>query len=146
MESVDALDFLLGNWSISRSLHDHQSDISGSFVGSAVFTELETSGFVRRAGYEESGKLQFGTHTGDARRRLVFVGQGGTGVEVVFADGSPFVDLDLRTGTWQGIHPCRDDSHEIVFAVASRNEIREFWRVRGPQNDYEASAILKRLS
>jgi hypothetical protein len=147
MKVADPLHFLLGNWSITRSIHDHRSGGSGMFEGLAVFTETEfdeNSGLVTRASYEELGELRFGAHAGEAHRRLEYVRRGSAGIEVFLADGGPFVHLDLSTGTWQATHPCGDDHHEIVFTVASADEIREFWRVRGPETDYEAEAFLKR--
>ena len=149
MKIAQPLPFLLGHWGITRSIYDHRSGISGLFEGSAVFTEREPngkSGLVTRASYEESGELQFATHTGEAHRRLEYVGRGGTGVEVFFPDGRPFIHIDLSTGTWQAVHPCCDDHHQIAITVPSGNEIREFWRVRGPNKDYAASALLKRLA
>lgn len=149
MKVADPLHFLLGNWNITRSIHDHRSGISGMFEGLAIFAEREfneNSGLVTRASYEESGELQFGTYAGEAHRRLEYVRRGAASIEVFFADESPFLQLDLRTGTWQATHPCGDDHHEIAFTVPSEAEIREFWRVHGPQTDYEAAAIFKRLT
>jgi hypothetical protein len=149
MKIADPLDFLMGKWSITRSIYDHLSGTSGLFEGSVVYTEREPgddSELERRVSYEESGELRFGTHTGEARRHLEYVRRSGTGLEVLFADGRPFIHLDLGTGAWQAIHPCRDDHHEIVITVPSRDQIRELWRVRGPETDYEASALLTRLA
>jgi hypothetical protein len=146
MEIADLLRFLLGDWSITRSISDHRSGLSGTFEGSAVFTALsEDSGLLTRASYEESGTLQFGTHTGEAHRRLEFVRGGDASIEVFFADGRPFVRLDLTPELWQATHLCGDDHHAIAYTVVSEGEIREFWRVRGPETDYEAVALLKRL-
>jgi hypothetical protein len=149
MKIADPLSFLLGTWSLTRSIHDHRSGASGVFEGSAAFTAIERSertGLVIRAGYEESGELRFGTYTSEAHRRLEYVRRGATAVEVFFPDGSPFVQLDFSTGTGRAVHPCRDDHHEIAITVLSGDEIREDWQVSGPQTEYEASALLKRLS
>ena len=60
-------------------------------------------------------------------------------------DGTPFVDLDLRSGTWRSVHLCGEDHHEIVTVARSLGEVEERWRVRGPTTNYDAVAILRRV-
>jgi Family of unknown function (DUF6314) len=149
MNIADPLQFLLGAWAITRSIDDHQSGEFGTFEGSAVFTETEVdggSGRVTTASYEESGGLRLGSHTSEAHRRLEYRAPSpGTGVDVFLSDGSPFIHLDLSNGTWQGVHLCGNDQQEISIAVPTEDEIQELWRVRGPETDYEASTVFKRL-
>jgi hypothetical protein len=150
MQIADPLRFLLGTWSITRSIDDHRSGMSGLFEGSAVFTEIEIdedSGLVTRASYEESGDLQFASHKGEAHRRLEYRAPiDGNSIDVVFSDGSPFIHLDLGGEVWRAVHLCGDDYQEIAITVPTGNEVRELWRVRGPETDYEASAVLTRLA
>jgi Family of unknown function (DUF6314) len=149
MDIADPLQFLLGAWSITRSIDDHQSGDSGTFEGSAVFTETEVDGDfgrVTKASYEESGELRLGSHTSEAHRRLEYrAPRCGAVVDVFLSDGSPFIHLDLSSGTWQGVHLCGDDRQEISITVPTGNEFRELWRVRGPETDYEAITIFHRL-
>jgi Family of unknown function (DUF6314) len=75
MDIADPLQFLLGAWSVTRSIDDHQSGEFGAFEGSAMFTETEVdedSGRVTRASYEESGELRLGSHSSEAHRRLEY--------------------------------------------------------------------------
>jgi hypothetical protein len=50
------------------------------------------------------GELRFGAHTGQARRTLEYRQLDDVTVMVYFANGRPFVDLDLSTGAWQNNH------------------------------------------
>jgi Family of unknown function (DUF6314) len=144
MKIVDTLNFLLGQWTLERFLTDHRSGINGRFEGSVTIAGA-LSGHGPRAHYDETGILRFGSHRGPAARRLELVRLESTVVMLHFADGKPFVDLDLRSGTWRSIHPCGEDHYETVTVVRSPDEVEEHWRVRGPTQDYDAVAILRRL-
>lgn len=147
MEIVDTLGFLLGTWNVMRSMEDHQSGTRGSFEGTATLTEMRPAGDSARgrtARFEEAGELHFGTHTGQAHRRLEYVQLDNATVMLYFADGRPFVDLDLRTGAWRSCHPCADDRYEIATFVRSRDLMEERWRVRGPTTSYDAVSTLTR--
>jgi hypothetical protein len=148
-EVADTLTFLIGRWTIVRSIVDHRSGTPGTFEGSAALVALSTpdSGAgVTQARYEESGQLHFGSYTGSARRCFDYVRYNGTGVMISFADGRPFVDLDLTRGIWRSIHRCGEDLHEIVTAVRSDAVLEERWRVRGPLTNYDATTTFTRVS
>lgn len=101
---------------------------------------------VDRARYDEEGELRFGAHVGPATRRLGFTRVGDGAVTLHFADGRPFVDLDLRSGAWSGVHSCGDDRYEITTVVRSHAVVQEHWRVRGPVKAYDAATTLVRVS
>jgi hypothetical protein len=148
MEIVDTFTFLLGRWTLERVVTDHRSGTDGRFEGNVVIAEAQSDRnhpFDRRARYDETGTLHFGGHVGTASRRLELVRLENAAVMLYLADGTPFVDLDLRSGTWRSVHPCGEDHHEIVTAARSPDEVEEHWRVRGPTEDYDAVAILRRL-
>jgi hypothetical protein len=148
MEIVDTLGFLRGTWAIVRSIEDHRIGTRGSFKGTATLISLPIDSDVAlepRAHYAEVGELRFGTHTGRARRTLEYRQVDAVTVMIYFADGRPFVDLDLRTGVWQSDHVCGDDRHEIATFVRSGDMVVERWRVRGPMTDYEAIALHTRV-
>jgi Family of unknown function (DUF6314) len=143
MEIVDTFSFLLGQWTLERLLTDHRSGTDGRFEGSVAITGMP-SGPGSRAHYDEAGTLCFGGHEGPASRSLELVRLDDGAVMLHFTDGKPFVDLDLRNGEWSSHHPCGEDSYEIHTVVRSRGEVEERWRVRGPTEDYEAVATLRR--
>jgi hypothetical protein len=148
MVVTDTLGFLVGTWTVDRSVEDHRSGISGCFQGTAVLAGIpaeDGAEGVARASYHESGELRFGAHTGPASRRLEYVRLGGA-VMLYFADGRPYTDLDLRPGAWRGEHQCVADHYDVRTVVRSQDELHEVWRVRGPDKDYDAATTLRRLS
>lgn len=146
MEVVDTLSFLLGTWGLARSIDDHRAQALGSFRGIAT---VEAPGPApERSGwghYQESGELRFGWRTVPARRRLEIRRQDGGAAMLLFSDGRPFVDLDLRHGVCRRVHRCGEDRYEIATVVRSGDLVQEHWRVRGPHKDYEATTTLTRL-
>jgi Family of unknown function (DUF6314) len=148
MKVVDTLNFLLGQWALERFFTDHRSGTDGRFEGSATVTPSSSglgAGVGPRAHYEEVGTVYFGRHEGPASRSLELVRRESGVVMLYFTDGKPFVDLDLRSGEWRSAHPCGEDHYEILTLVRSPSEIEEHWRVRGPTEDYDAVATLRRL-
>jgi Family of unknown function (DUF6314) len=149
MTIADTLTYLLGQWSLERSLTDHRSGTDGRFEGIVTVAGAPPGQIAAdgpRARYDEAGTLHFGNHRGPAARSLELVRLESTVVMLHFTDGKPFVDLDLRSGTWRSCHPCGEDLYEMVTVVRSSDEVEERWRVRGPTKDYDAVAILRRLA
>lgn len=148
VDVADTLGFLLGRWSIQRSLV-HRDGTVAAFVGTGIFTPRPDAGGSprqRRARYEEAGDLRVGAYAGRATRQLDYAaGAGGGPVTVCFCDGRPFVDLDLSAGSWTAHHPCADDDYEITTRVLARDLVEERWRVRGPTKSYDATTTLTRL-
>ena len=149
---VDTFGFLLGKWTLVRFLRDHRSGTDGRFEGSATATIVQApsggnavASAGTRARYDEAGTLRFGSHVGPASRSLELVRLESAVVMLYFTDGKPFVDLDLRNGTWRSSHPCGEDHYDIVTIVRSPGEVEEHWRVRGPTEDYDAVSVLRRL-
>src|SRR5215470_571872 len=133
MKILDTLDFLQGSWDLNRSIEDHRSRTSASFHGTAVVavTSMRSDQEPGRANYDEAGELCIGTHAGPASRHLEYTTELGSGVVMIyFADGRPFVDLDIRTGRWQSVHDCGADRYELTTIVRSHGVVEEHWRVR----------------
>jgi hypothetical protein len=149
VQIADTLAFLLGTWELTRSIEDHRSGTSGLFEGRATLLDAgpaETSSACERARYDESGQLRFGSQVTRASRTLIYDRLGKASVMMRFADGNPFVDLDLRSGEWRTVHPCEDDLYELATVVCSENVVQERWRVTGPTKDYAAVTTLTRVA
>ena len=145
MVVTDTLDFLIGTWTVERSIDDHRSGISGHFEGTAVLAGLpQDAASVARAPYQETGELRYGDHAGPARRSLDYVRRGGA-VMLYFTNGRPYVGLDLRSGSWRAEHPCVADLYEVTTIVRTPDELQELWRVRGPDKNYDATTTLRRV-
>jgi hypothetical protein len=145
MEVADTFGFLLGSWRVNRSIEDRQAGISGTFQGSALLVippEWQARGVWAR--YDETGTLEFGGHRGPATRTLGYMRRHDGTVAVFFPDGRPYIDLDLRTGSCERDHPCRDDLYRLKFTVRSLDEFQEHWEVQGPAKNYQATTTLTR--
>ena len=162
MRVSDTLAFAAGHWRIERVLADHRSGTQGRFTGSATLSEPvpaepapaepalsqpDDPGAAPSGPalcYLETGELRFGTHTGPATRTLRYQGRPDGTVNVRFADGHLFYQLDLRSGRCVAVHQCRADRYEITYLVLSENAMEERWQVQGPGKDYQATATLIR--
>lgn len=148
VEISDTLGFLLGTWELERLIDDHRERSRGSFAGSADLVPMAKSDGARlsdRARYDERGQMRFLGHLGPAFRSLEYAQLDESRVMLYFTDGRPFVDLDLRSGAWRSEHPCAEDHYEITTVVRSKNVVQEYWRVRGPETDYDAVTTLRRV-
>jgi len=143
--AVDTLAFLLGAWQLVRSITDHRSGTAGSFSGKATLAAADAGSQIpERAHYEESGELRFGACRSSARRALDYVRLNDGCVLLCFADGRPFIEVDLSEGTCSRTHDCGPDIYEIEMVVISHDLVQERWRVRGPSKDYSAVTALSR--
>ncbi|MGW1392841.1 DUF6314 family protein [Streptomyces nigra] len=128
----EVLSYLAGRWRVDRSVRDLASGDEGSFTGTTVFGSLEGGGLLHR----ESGEFVWRGVPRPAERTLRFLPGGAPGtVDVRFADGRPFHDLDLRTGRHIADHPCSADLYRGEFTVRDEDHWRTVWRVRGPAKD-----------
>jgi hypothetical protein len=139
VEIVDTLEFLLGHWTVERTVDDHRGGAAYRFSGTARVTRVPTG-----ATYHESGQVSTAAHRGPARRTLGLSRHADGSVRLDFADGRPFLNLDLSTGVWAGTHPCRADRYEVSFAVLGADALAERWRVTGPDKDYRARTVWRR--
>ena len=65
-------------------------------------------------------------------------------MEVRFADGRDFYELDLRAD-WTAEHPCREDTYVVVGRVEGPDRWTEHWHATGPEKDYELFTEYERL-
>jgi hypothetical protein len=152
MRVEDTFGFLLGGWSLRRSIEDHRNGSRIDFSGTAEVVELAGERPGERAGvrpgrarYHEHGSVITPAHHGPAERTLLY-DRSDAGLRVSFADGRPFIDLDLSSGSWRAEHPCVADLYELTFTVLDADRIEERWLVRGPRWDYEALTVWQRVS
>jgi len=146
VEVDDTLGFLVGRWRLVRTIRDRLAGVDGVFEGTAEIGGASPSVplLLASADHCEDGALTFGAHSGHAGRRLRYERAGGA-VRALFADGRPFVELDLRPGVWRGVHTCGDDRYEMELRVESADAFLEQWQVQGPAKSYEASTSYRRL-
>ncbi|QKZ22803.1 DUF6314 family protein [Streptomyces chartreusis] len=144
----DALAYLAGRWRAERSVRDLASGDEGEFSGTTVFEPLEDGepprGLMQEAPqglpqgllHRESGTFVWRGVPRPAERTLRFLpGSSPGAVNVRFADGRPFHDLDLSSGRHVADHPCSADLYRGEFTVRDADRWRSVWRVRGPAKD-----------
>ncbi|GGX87099.1 DUF6314 family protein [Streptomyces hiroshimensis] len=137
----DAVAYLTGRWTVDRSLADLDTGAGGSFHGTAAFRPSDDGAYVLHV---EDGELSWGGTVNRAGRTLRLVpGPDGT-ADVMFADGRPFHDLDLRTGRWTPRHPCGRDLYDGTFTVVSPGEWHVQWRTTGPAKNLLQRSVYRR--
>jgi hypothetical protein len=129
----DLAGFLRGSWRLDRDILDGGGTSVGRFTGIGTFeVDPAVPGLLR---YLEEGTLQLGSYEAPASRRLGYHVVGGR-AEVVFGDGRPFHDLDLRAGSHAVEHACGADLYRGRFEVDSDRSWRHEWSVIGPRKDH----------
>lgn len=140
----DALAYLAGVWRAERSVRDLASGDEGEFSGTTVFEPVEDGepprglpqGAPQGLLHRESGTFVWRGVPRPAERTLRFLPGSSPGtVDVRFADGRPFHDLDLSSGRHVADHPCSADLYRGEFTVRDADHWRSVWRVRGPAKD-----------
>ncbi|MCL4423393.1 MAG: DUF6314 family protein, partial [Actinobacteria bacterium] len=132
MNVDDTLEFLLGRWSVHRSIV-HADGRHATFRGMGVFTVQRCAYEPQRqrwAHYEERGSLRFDGSSSSATRQLDYTsGPEDRGVNICFSDVRHFISLDLSAGSWVDRHLCVADLYEISTRVLSPDVIEERWVV-----------------
>ncbi|MFD7436996.1 DUF6314 family protein [Streptomyces sp. NPDC059861] len=128
----EVLAYLAGHWQVRRSVRDLASGDEGHFDGTTAFGPLEGGGLL----HEEAGTFVWRGVARPAERTLRYLPGARHGTaDVRFADGRPFHDLDLTTGSYVADHPCSADLYRGEFTVRDGDRWRSVWRVRGPAKD-----------
>ncbi|MFF0162757.1 DUF6314 family protein [Streptomyces sp. NPDC005263] len=128
----DLLAYLAGSWRVERSVRDLAGGDEGHFGGTTTFGRLDDGGLL----HQERGTFTWRGVPRPAERTLLFLPGGSPGaVDVRFADGRPFHDLDLTAGRHVADHPCSADLYRGEFTVRDQDHWRTVWRVRGPAKD-----------
>ena len=133
MDVAHTFVFLLGAWQVSRTIEDRRAKVSGTFEGSALLVvppEWQARGVWAR--YDETGTLEFGGRSGPARCTLGYMRRQDGTVAIFFPDGSPYIDLDLRTGSCERDHPCREDQYHLEFRSSLPGRVRGTLGSPGP--------------
>ncbi|MDX2540829.1 DUF6314 family protein [Streptomyces sp. WI04-05B] len=132
---ADALRYLAGSWRLERTVRDLAGTDEGTFTGMTTFSPLDEGG-LRGLLHHESGTFVWQGVARPAERTLHFLpGLAPGTVDVRFADGRPFHDLDLTSGRWTTDHPCAADLYRGEFTALGTDRWRAVWRVTGPAKD-----------
>jgi Family of unknown function (DUF6314) len=136
----DLRSFLLGAWRISRRIDDALLGLVGRLEGRALFAPAP-EGLL----YEETGRLRFGAHEGEATQRYRFTIEPPTSATVHRADGSLFHRLELGSGTADIVHDCGADRYCGRYRVLGEDRLSVVWRVTGPRKRYRLATLHSRI-
>ncbi|MEV4347108.1 DUF6314 family protein [Actinoplanes sp. NPDC049596] len=128
--------FLRGRWRVRRRILDHRAGVEGAFIGTAEFAD--------DLSYFEDGELVYDDHRGPATRTLRYEDRGGHRLDVKFADGRDFYQLDLSGEGWSAEHPCAADTYVVAGRITGPDSYTEHWHATGPAKDYELFTTYER--
>lgn len=131
--------YLRGSWRLTRQIRDHRAYADGAFEGSVSLTDCREG-----LHYREEGELSIAGYRGAAWRCYLFHFPSSGRAEVTFPGGRHFHNLDLRSGTWDALHRCGQDSYRGSFEACAEDRLRVTWRIQGPRKDLLLDSWLTR--
>lgn len=144
--AVDLRAYLLGSWSVDRTLWDRSADTRGTFTGVATFIEMD-DGALR---FREDGTVRWEApdgkpFTGPAQREYVLrPSERPDTLEVFFPDGRPFHRMSFASIDESELHWCDPDTYRVKYSLVSRDEYAYSWDVNGPAKNLLLESVLRR--
>lgn len=144
--AVDLRAYLLGSWSVDRTLWDRSADTRGTFNGVATFIEMD-DGALR---FREDGTVRWEApdgkpFTGPAQREYVLrPSERPDTLEVFFPDGRPFHRMSFLPADESELHWCDPDMYRVKYSLVSRDEYAYSWDVSGPAKNLLLESVLRR--
>jgi hypothetical protein len=143
---LDLRAYLLGSWSVDRTLWDRTADTHGTFTGVAMFIEMD-DGALR---FHEQGTVRWATPGGEPffgpAQRTYILRSSDTpdALEVYFADRRPFHRMSFLTADASENHWCDPDTYRVEYSLVSQDEYRYSWNVSGPAKNLLLESVLHR--
>ncbi len=138
--------YLLGGWSLDRTLLDRGTGSRGRFTGVAGFTGTGDGGLH----YREHGTMTWTPagaqpFTGPASREyLLRPADRPDSLDMFFPDGRPFHRMSFADLTSQDRHWCDPDTYRVSYTVIGPEEFRYSWDVTGPAKNLLLESVLRR--
>jgi hypothetical protein len=133
--------YLLGSWTVERSLWDRASGARGTFTGVVRYSGTPDGGLVLR----EDGTMTWPTHTGPAfREYLLRPGDSPAAMDVYFPDGKPFHRMSFRDHANEDSHWCDPDDYKVNYLWGGLDAFSYAWDVQGPAKDLLLESRLRR--
>jgi hypothetical protein len=140
--------YLLGSWSVERTLWDRSSGTRGTFTGVALFSPADDDGL----DFHEEGTVRWptpdgGAFTGPASRNYILQpADSPDAMDMTFPDGRPFHRMSFRETASQDNHWCDPDTYRVTYALRGPDEFSYSWDVQGPRKDLLLESVLRRLA
>jgi hypothetical protein len=147
-QDFDLRTYLLGSWSVERTLWDRSSDARGTFTGVVRFSPKDDDGGLA---FHEEGTMRWpapdgGTFTGPASRDYVLHPTDvPDAMDMTFPDGRPFHRMSFREEASQDRHWCDPDTYRVTYALRGPDEFSYCWDVQGPRKDQFLESVMHRL-
>lgn len=139
--------YLLGSWSVERTLLDRAAGTRGSFSGVVQFTGNDGGGLRLR----EDGTVSWTSYTAEpftgpaSREYLLRPGDTPAVMDVFFPDGRPFHRMGFTAQSSKDRHWCDPDSYRVGYELIGPDDFRYRWDVTGPAKDQLLESVLHRL-
>ncbi len=150
----DLRGYLLGTWSVDRTLRDRATGSRGTFTGVVRFTPLADDGGARTDDgglrFHEEGTMVWtpasGTpFTGPASRDYLLRPAGTRDtLDMFFPDGRPFHRMGFGEQNSHDRHWCDPDTYRVTYTLVGPAEFRYCWDVTGPAKDHLIDSVLRR--
>ncbi len=138
--------YLLGSWSVARTMLDRATGSRGTFTGVASFTETDDGGLrFREEGTVNWAPAGAATFTGPASREyLLKPSAAPETMDMLFPDGRPFHRIGFGGADNRDRHWCDPDSYRVHYTHIGPAEFHYNWDVTGPAKDLLLESVLHR--
>jgi hypothetical protein len=146
-QDFDLRAYLLGSWSVERTLWDRSTDARGTFTGVVHFSPNDDGGLA----FHEEGTMRWptptgGTFTGPASRNYILnPTDSPDAMDMVFPDGRPFHRMSFRDKASQDKHWCDPDTYRVTYELRGPDGFSYSWDVHGPRKNQFLESVLRRL-
>jgi hypothetical protein len=146
----DLRDYLLGSWSVDRTLLDRATGTSGTFTGVVRYSAVNDGGGLS---FHEEGTVRLAATAVDGkpfsgpavRDYVLHPAETSDAMDVSFPDGRPFHRMSFRPNASQDQHWCDPDTYRVTYVLSGPDHFSYAWDVRGPQKDLLLESVLRRL-
>ena len=143
--------YLLGSWTVERTLLDRSTGTRGSFTGVVRFTDTPDGGGLS---YREEGTVSWASvpggpagtpFSGPASREYLLRPTGTPDtLDMFFPDGRPFHRMGFGPQSGRDQHWCSPDTYRVHYTWTGPDEFRYQWDVTGPAKDQLLTSVLLR--
>ncbi|MDJ0353286.1 DUF6314 family protein [Pseudarthrobacter sp. PH31-O2] len=140
--------YLLGSWTVERSLLDRSNGTRGTFTGVVSFKGSGDGGGLR---FREEGTAVWasaghGPFSGKASREYLLRRTGTPDtMDMFFPDGRPFHRMGFGPQTSRDQHWCDPDRYRVSYSKGGPDDFSYQWDVTGPAKDQRLVSVLRRI-
>jgi hypothetical protein len=150
--------YLLGSWSVDRTMLDRATGSGGTFTGVLRLSGVDgTAGEMDRHGddgalrFHEEGTISWTSVNGKpftapaSRDYLLRPSDSPDVLDMYFPDGRPFHRMGFSEHSSHDRHWCDPDTYRVSYTMTGPDEFSYSWDVTGPAKDHLIETKLRRL-